>query len=181
MTYALTQDLYIQIRSFLRTLENGCKTCLRRGIGVCDECDIKCAKALGDRMDAGIPNTDNIVDTSLKHRMDIILSQMRKAKCPMLSVEIDMRGCCSKELKSWTLGKLISLGKIKREKNGHRNVYSLVEWKENKEKQNGINKKECTRASRTPGGITADKQCARAAVPRNCPLAEPTVRAEQSS
>jgi len=140
MTYALTQELYIQVRAFLRSIENGCNSCLRRNLGYCDDCDARMAKILGERMDAGVPKTTNLVDTSLTHRMDVILSQMRKAKRPLRSVDIDTQDYCSKELKRWTLNKLISLGKIKRETDGYFHVYSLVEGKTKKEKhKNGCN------------------------------------------
>lgn len=91
-------------------------------------------------MDKGTQKLRNPIDTSLHNRMEVILSQMRKARTPLRSIDIDTRDYCSKELKYATLNKLISLGKVKRVKDGYFHVYSLVSKKTKNEKTNGYNK-----------------------------------------
>ena len=140
MPYELTPELCGQIRAFLRSLSSACANCLRRNAGNCEDCPCRIARILGDRMDKGAPKLTNPIDTSLHNRMEVILSQMRKAMAPLRSIDIDTKDYCSKELKYATLNKLISLGKVERVKDGYFHVYSLVSKKNKKEKTNGCNK-----------------------------------------
>ena len=140
MPYEITSEFSDQIRAFLRSLSSKCSNCLRRNAVNCEDCPCRIAGILGDRMDKGAPKLTNPIDTSLHNRMEVILSQMRKARAPLRSIEIDTRDYCSKELKYATLNKLISLGKVERVKDGYFHVYSLVSKKNKKEKNNGCNK-----------------------------------------
>lgn len=127
MNVAMTPELYTQIRAFIRTIANTCTTCMRRNLGYCTDCSARMAKVLGERMDAGMPKTTNLVDTSLAHRMDVIVAQLKKAKCPLRAVDIDTSDYCSKELKHWTLNKLVAQGIIRCEKDGYFHKYSIIE------------------------------------------------------
>lgn len=139
MQVALSRELYAQIRAFVRTAANRCKCCLKRNMGYCDTCEARRASVLGSRMDAGCPELAKGIDLSVRHRMEVIMDQMRRAQRPLLAIDIDTRDYCSKELKLWTLNKMISLGKIRCERHGRHRVYSLVGPKGKKETQHGCN------------------------------------------
>ena len=128
MTYSLPNDLYLQVRAFLNHLASSCKSCVRKNQSCCDSCDAQTARILGEQMDSCCPNPIQAiqVDNSLANRMAVIVNQLRTANRPLRAIDIDTRDYCSKEQKFWTLGKLISLGKIRREKQGFFHVYSLV-------------------------------------------------------
>lgn len=135
MSVSMTPELYTQLRAFVRNIANMCAGCMRRNLGYCVDCPASLADVLGKRMDAGMPISANQLDTSLTSRMDVILTQLRKAKCPLRAVDIDTRDYCSKELKHWTLNKLIALGKIRCEKDGYFHKYSIVETKKTRKQK----------------------------------------------
>lgn len=54
------------------------------------------------------------IDYSLSARMMMILDCLDKADGPLLSSEIDMKQYCTKQLKRWTLIKLMHMGRIRR-------------------------------------------------------------------
>ena len=126
MSVHMTEELYTQIRAFLRAVAGNCSNCMRRNMGYCYECNSRMAKVLGERMDSRLPAVPQ-VDVSIRHRTEIILAQLRKARCPLRAVDIDTSDYCSKELKHWTLNKLISQGLIKSVKDGYFRKYSLVD------------------------------------------------------
>lgn len=130
MNTTLSPELYTQIRAFLRTTANTCSSCMRRNTAYCHTCGVRMAKVLDGRMDESMPVETAVVDTSLNHRMEIILKQLREAKQPLRAIDIDTQNYCSKLLKHWTLNKLIKEGKIKRQKHGFFYKYSLVESKQ---------------------------------------------------
>lgn len=155
MPYALTQELYSQVRAFLRSLAGECASCLRRNMGHCDNCYARMASVLGERMDFNSPPQTNALDYSQANRIKIVLAQLRKAGRPLRADEIDLRDYCTKELKHRTLNKMISLGKIRREKRGFFYVFILAGQKR-KENENGCNKEKRDGAGGTSGGIAPD-------------------------
>lgn len=135
--YSLSPELYRQIRAFLCHLAHSCNTCLRKHMSCCDSCDAHTARIIVNRMDADFPPPPyGEIDTSLAKRMEVILDILRKANRPLRSIDIDTRDYCSKELKLWTLGRLISLGKVRRERQGYFHVYSLATEKQTTKRKN---------------------------------------------
>ena len=97
--------------AFIRTIGNRCTTCLRRSAENCRGC----ISAWANSILRDIENeTKPEIDYSLSARMMMIIDALGKADAPLLSSEIDMKQCCTKQLKRWTLLKMMRMGYIVR-------------------------------------------------------------------
>ena len=109
--------------AFIRTIGNRCTTCLRRSAENCRDC----VSAWANSILRDIENdTKPEIDYSLQARMMMIVDCIGKAGRPLLSSEIDMKQYCTKQLKRWTLMRLVKAGKVKRAKRNGKYRYSLV-------------------------------------------------------
>lgn len=97
--------------AFIRTIGNRCTTCLRRSAENCRNCISAWAnEILHDIENEKKPE----IDYSLSARMMMIIDALDKADAPLLASEIDMRKYCTKQLKRWTLLKMMRMGYITR-------------------------------------------------------------------
>ena len=101
--------------SYMRTLADHCRGCLRTYN--CPNCDIATAKALLKRKDEiGMQHTiliDKPKDPySLKARYREILTILRKAGKPLRARDIVLRTTRSRNVKWWTLNRMVSNGLI---------------------------------------------------------------------
>ena len=109
--------------AFIRTIGNRCTTCLRRSAENCRDC----VSAWANSILRDIENeTKPEIDYSLQARMMMIVDCLNKADGPLLSSEIDMKQYCTKQLKRWTLMRLVKAGKVRRAKCNGKYRYSLV-------------------------------------------------------
>ena len=109
--------------AFIRTIGNRCTSCLRRSEERCRNCISSWAnEILHDYEIESVPQPDY----SLSARMMMIMDCLGKAGRPLLSSEIDMKQYCTKQLKRWTLMRLIRAGKVRRVKRNGAYRYSLV-------------------------------------------------------
>ena len=111
--------------AFIRTIGNRCTSCLRRNEENCRRCISSWAnEILHDYESESVPQPDY----SLSARMMMIADALDKAGRPLLSSEIDLKQYCTKQLKRWTLQKMIRLGFVRRTKTcgtAHLYRYSL--------------------------------------------------------
>lgn len=123
-------ELYWQIRAFLRTFENDCKACLRDKSN-CLTCRNARAVRLAKTMDAGQPEVAVISEGQFKHVrfMAEIFAKLVAAQRPLMAKEIKVK--CSRSFKEWILKKMILLGRIEREPCGN----NLYRYKTKGEKQ----------------------------------------------
>ena len=98
---------------FLKSLVGQCANCMRRHD--CDNCFVKTAKFILHSIEAdanaavfGSP------DYTIAYRMAKIEDILRAAGRPLMSSQIDTRDICSKQLKYWTLNKLMRMRRISR-------------------------------------------------------------------
>lgn len=97
--------------AFIRTIGNRCTACLRRSAENCRNCISAWAnEILHDIENEKKPE----IDYSLSARMMMIVDALDKADAPLLASEIDMRKYCTKQLKRWTLLKMMRMGYITR-------------------------------------------------------------------
>lgn len=107
-------ELERDIRTFLRSLADECKNCLRRSQGYCDTCYARRAERILERMARPLAVENSALRCDIVARMARIAAIMKRANRPMMSEEIDMRDFCSRSLKEWTFREMIRLGKISR-------------------------------------------------------------------
>ena len=98
---------------FLKSLVGQCANCMHRHD--CDNCFVKTAKFILHSIEAdanaavfGSP------DYTIAYRMAKIEDILRAAGRPLMSSQIDTRDICSKQLKYWTLNKLMRMRRISR-------------------------------------------------------------------
>lgn len=119
----MTEAVEKRAIAFIRTIGNRCTSCLRRNEEDCRNCVSSWANSiLRDIENEAKPK----IDYSLQARMMMIVDCLGKAARPLLSSEIDMKQYCTKQLKRWTLMRLVKAGKVKRVKRDGIYRYSLV-------------------------------------------------------
>lgn len=95
--------------AFIRTVGNRCMACLRRSEENCRDCLSRWANSiLRDIDNEAKPE----IDYSLVTRMMKIESALKNASRPLLSSEIDLKDSCTKQLKRWTLMRMVRSGVI---------------------------------------------------------------------
>ena len=112
----IDEGLEREVRDFLRTMANECKTCLRRSQGYCDTCYARRAERILERMSRASSPDNPALRCDIVARMARIAAVMKRANRPMMSQEIYTRDLCSRSLKEWTLREMIRLGRIKRQR-----------------------------------------------------------------
>lgn len=121
----MTEAVEKRAIAFIRTIGNRCTSCLRRNEENCRRCILRWAnEILHDYENESVPQPDY----SLSARMMMIVDILDKAGRPLLSSEIDLKKLCTKQLKRWTLQKMIRLGFVRRTKTcctAHLYRYSL--------------------------------------------------------
>lgn len=121
----MTEAVEKRAIAFIRTIGNRCTTCLRRSAENCRNCISAWAnEILHDYENESVSQPDY----SLSARMMMIADALDKAGRPLLSSEIDLKNLCTKQLKQWTLQKMIRLGFVRRSKTcctAHLYRYSL--------------------------------------------------------
>lgn len=109
----MTEAVEKRAIAFIRTIGNRCTSCLRRSAENCRRCISSWAnEILHDYENESVPQPDY----SFSARMMIIADALYKAGRPLLSSEIDMKKLCTKQLKRWTLQKMIRQGYVRRAK-----------------------------------------------------------------
>ena len=96
--------------AFIRSVADNCTTCYRRGSG-CDGCFSLRARRLLLDIEAD-ERQKNKVDYSIAFRMARIEDILKNAGRPIPSYMIDTRYICSKQLKRWTLCRLVKSRRI---------------------------------------------------------------------
>lgn len=99
--------------AFIRTVGNRCMTCLRRNEENCRNCISSWANSILRDIDS---EARSEIDYSMAARMMMIVDCLVKSGRPLLSAEIDLKKYCTKQLKRWTLLKMIQTGRIGRER-----------------------------------------------------------------
>lgn len=101
--------------AFVRTIADRCTRCLRRREENCRLCISRWANEIMSDWERDIAaGSHSQYDYSLSARMMMIIDRLQEAKCPLLASEIDISKYCSKQLKQWTLKRMIRLGYIGR-------------------------------------------------------------------
>jgi len=118
----MTEEFKRDVRAFLRSLAGECANCFRRNQGYCESCYSRRAKILLERLDANA-RPDPALRCDIVSRMARIAAIMKKARRPLLSVEIDMSKYGSKSSKEFTLRTMMRLGKIDRTPTGDGSKY----------------------------------------------------------
>lgn len=126
-------------RSFINSIVNQCRGCLRRNELNCSSCFAGTAKIIMKEMSNDENETP--IDYSLFARMKKITDIVASANRPILSREIDLEGTCSFQLKLWTLKHMVKIGilgrKVACKKNDRRNYfYFMKSGNKNKETKN---------------------------------------------
>jgi hypothetical protein len=119
----MTEAVERRAIAFIRTIGNRCTSCLRRNEENCRRCVSRWANSILRDIEN---DTKPEIDCSLQARMMMIVDCLNKADRPLLSSEIDMKQYCTKQLKRWTLMRLVKAGKVKRVKRNKNYRYSLV-------------------------------------------------------
>lgn len=105
---ALTEKKAI---GFINTIAERCTRCLRRNENSCRNCISSWAneimKAYHDDQRA---EGNKSLDYSLSARMLMIADQLTDAKRPLLASEIDLSKYCTRQLKRWTLKRMVDDG-----------------------------------------------------------------------
>lgn len=116
----MTEAVEKRAIAFIRTIGNRCTSCLHRSEERCRSCISSWAnEILHDYENESVPQPDY----SLSARMIMIADALDKAGRPLLSSEIDLKKLCTKQLKRWTLQKMIRFGFVRRTK-GHSGKFS---------------------------------------------------------
>ncbi len=121
----MTEAVEKRAIAFIRTIGNRCTSCLRRDEESCRNCVSSWANSILRDIEN---ETKPEIDYSLQARMMMIVDRLDKADTPLLSSEIDLKQYCTKQLKRWTLQKMIRLGFVHRTKTcctSHLYRYSL--------------------------------------------------------
>lgn len=116
--------------AFLRSIGNQCDVC-RRGNNNCMSCPAHQAKML--IRDITTDGKVNEIDYSIATRMAKIEDCLRKGDHDLLSVEIDISGIASKQLKRWTLQHMMNMGRIGRRFDQKKKAYRYF-LKQNRKK-----------------------------------------------
>jgi len=134
----MTEEFKRDIRAFLRSLAGECANCFRRNQGYCESCYSSRAKVLLQRLDVDDPVDNPALRCDIVSRMVRIAAILKKARRPLLSVEIDMADYGTRSKKEFTLRTMMKLGKIDRKPvgDGTKYVYFLKP-NTKKEKSNG--------------------------------------------
>lgn len=134
----MTEEFKRDIRAFLNSLAGECANCFRRANGYCDQCYSNRAKILLQRLDMNDPVDNPALRCDIVSRMARIAAILKKARRPLMSVEIDMADYGTRSKKEFTLLTMIRLGKIERKPiGGGKYVYFLTNHTSKKDKQNG--------------------------------------------
>lgn len=96
--------------AFIRTIANRCERCLRRSAENCRPCDSAWANSILKDCEAEVKT----IDYSYGARMLRIVQILHKSPKPLLASEIDLTGYCTKQLKRWTLLRMLDRGMISR-------------------------------------------------------------------
>lgn len=116
----MTEAVEKRAIAFIRTIGNRCTGCLRRAEEHCRNCISRWANSILHDIDEEKPAQ---IDYSLTARMMMIIDCLTKADRPLLSGEIDLKSRCSKQLKRWTLLKMVKIGYVKRSRPGSGGFY----------------------------------------------------------
>lgn len=113
----MTQETERRAIAFIRTIANRCTSCLRRNADTCRNCVSSWANEIMTdyERELSCESGGPTQDYSLAARMLMVADALRKAGRPLAANEIDMQGCCSKQLKYWTLMRMVRLGFIARD------------------------------------------------------------------
>ena len=136
----MNQNTIDRAVAFIRTMANQCYTCFRRNEENCSRCFSRQASLLIREIELDRRNAP--IDYSLYARMNFIREALKDGE--KSSHDINTAKLCSKQLKRWTLRKMIRLGIISRrplyEKNGHLYyIYSLTAHTRKPENTQGEN------------------------------------------
>ncbi|MBQ4200614.1 MAG: hypothetical protein II649_12150 [Kiritimatiellae bacterium] len=125
----MTEAVEKRAIAFIRTIGNRCMSCLHRSEERCRNCISSWANSILRDYDS---ETTPQPDYSLSARMVMIADALDKAGRPLFASEIDLKNLCTKQLKRWTLQKMMRLGFVRRSKTcctAHLYRYSLVRSK----------------------------------------------------
>lgn len=114
--------------SFMKQLADTCKDCLRTYN--CPNCAIATAKALVQQKDQIGIRHHHLIDkpndpNSIKARCKEIIGILKKAEKPLRSRDIHLRTTTSRNIKWWTLKRLVNKGEIR--KCRIKNIYGRYE------------------------------------------------------
>ena len=126
----LSQDLYMRICAFVRTMADTCNQCLRPK-SVCSECDLHMSSILIRELEETTRpvNEQRLrkVTPSFKTRCDFYLAKISTADGWVTAREIDpTNSLCGRGLKYWTLRKMVKMGLLKTYSDGNKIYFSLT-------------------------------------------------------
>lgn len=129
-------------RSFVQSIVNDCKGCLRRSNENCRSCFARTAHVILREMESDEKHMP--IDYSLYARCNRIREILEKAGRPLMSRDIDLNGVCSFQLKLWTINHMVKVGILgkKMQKNPYgrsKYLYFLKIRNKNKETKNENN------------------------------------------
>jgi hypothetical protein len=97
--------------ALIRTVANRCERCLRRSRENCRNCLSAWANSILRDIEA---EKSSGIDYSFGARMLRIINILKKAEKPLLASEIDLSGYCTRQLKRWTLLRMLDRGMLSR-------------------------------------------------------------------
>ena len=106
----MSQSTIDRAVAFIRAMATQCYTCFRRSEENCSNCFCRQASFLIREIELDQRNAP--IDYSLYARMNFIREALKDGE--KSSRDIDTRNLCSKQLKRWTLKKMLHLGIITR-------------------------------------------------------------------
>ena len=129
-------------RSFVQSVVNDCKGCMRRNDENCRSCFARTAHVILREMESDEKHMP--IDYSLYARCNRIREILEKAGRPLMSRDIDLNGVCSFQLKLWTINHMVKIGILgkKMQKNPcgrSKYLYFLKIRNKNKETKNENN------------------------------------------
>lgn len=99
--------------AFIRTVGNRCTACLRRSKENCANCISSWANSILRDIENEKPPE---IDYSLAARVMMITGALQKSNRPLASHEIHLADYCTKQLKYWTLRRMMRWGMIDRDR-----------------------------------------------------------------
>lgn len=128
---------------FISTIANRCTGCMRHAPDVCRNCISSWAneimKSYEDDKKRELRD-GRVFDYSMPARMMMIIDKIEKAGTPLLALDIDISDYCTKQLKYWTIRRMVNDGILgcKRSRGGNSRYRYFVKSKKAFSSQFGI-------------------------------------------
>ena len=125
----MTERMEKKAIGFINTIANRCQSCLRRNAENCRNCISSWAnEIMADYHQEQRNAITSEIDYSLTARMMMIIDAIEKSGRQLLASEIELSDYCTKQLKYWTLTRMLNdgiLGRSRSRGDGSRYRYFI--------------------------------------------------------